>query len=85
MTDKPFTMHLSSEIVDVLRKRVDVKDELGLRALVADAINTYVRLGTLAAGGATFYARDKGKEGLVRVHFPFDPDPRKSAPAGEKA
>lgn len=79
MTGTPLTLQISAEILEKLRKRVDVKDDAGLRALVADALNTYMRLGTLAADGVTFFARDKGKEDLVRVHFPFDPDPRASA------
>ncbi|GAB5446127.1 hypothetical protein [Gymnodinialimonas sp.] len=78
-TQTDVTITLSQEVLAKLRKQVKFETVSDLRELVADAINTYVQLGQLRASDAEILARQGPDGKLVRLHFPFDPNPAAAA------
>lgn len=69
------TITLSKEVLGKLSTQVAFKTAADVRALVADAINTYVQIGNLRASDVGIFAK-QGEDGdLVRLRFPFDPTP----------
>lgn len=59
-------------VIERLRTRVKMEDERELRDFVTDAINTYVALGGLVAGGAELHVRNPADGSLRRVRLPFE-------------
>lgn len=70
---------LSEDVLRRLREKVAFRTVGDVQGLVADALNTYMHLGQLSAGGVEIFAR-RGEDGqLVRLRFPFDASAAKSA------
>jgi hypothetical protein len=70
-TRSDVTLTLSNEVLAKLQERVAIRTVGDVHELVADAINSYVHLGQLAAGGSQIYAKQGDDGTLVRLHFPF--------------
>ncbi|MEX0285629.1 MAG: hypothetical protein AB3N23_13555 [Paracoccaceae bacterium] len=74
-TEAPMTFVVTEELLARLRQKVLIQSEDDLHEFVADAINTYVHLGRLCAGGATIFATSPSSNDYVELHFPFDLNP----------
>jgi len=72
MQIEPIT--LNSEILERMQERVQVENREQMIQFVTDALNTYMHLGQLAAGGAQFLARDGDDGEPRRLRFPFQAD-----------
>ena len=59
-------------VIERLRTRVKMEDERDLRDFVTDALNTYVALGGLVAGGAELQVRNPADGSVRRVRLPFE-------------
>ena len=59
-------------VIERLRTRVKMEDERELRDFVTDALNTYVALGGLVAGGAELQVRNPADGSVRRVRLPFE-------------
>ena len=69
--DKPLTLHVPKDMLEKLSAHVTIRDEVALRAFVADAINSYTQIGSLEASGFAILAEDpEGKQ--RRLRFPTD-------------
>jgi hypothetical protein len=79
MTTKAQTITLSAETLEKLSTAVTLPDAKAVNDFVADAINTYVQLGQLYQSGGEFHFIPEGRDGPVRLHFPFQPDPRQTS------
>lgn len=77
------TITLSQDVLTALRAQVGFRTVGDVRALVADAINSYVHLGQLRASGAEIFARQGEDGAAVRLHFPFDPAPAAASDTSE--
>lgn len=67
------TITLSNDVLSRLSQVVSFRTVGDVQNLVADAINSYVQLGQLHAGGAEIFAVQGDDSAPVRLRFPFDP------------
>jgi len=81
MTLTPQTVSLSADVLEKLQTVVSFKDQNAVNDFVADAINTYVQLGQLYQSGGEFHFISEERDGPVKLHFPFQPDPRRATDA----
>ncbi|MBV0914225.1 hypothetical protein [Anianabacter salinae] len=73
------TLRLDADTLAKLERRVRFTTEADVQALVADALNGYLRLGVLAADGGQFFLKVPGRDDMIKMHFPF------AAPPGDVA
>jgi hypothetical protein len=88
MTEKPVNLTLPGEVIENIKKTVDLSADRALETLVADALRTYLHMGQLSARGAEFYMRRRPEDGLRRMSLPFEQrsaQTRAAAPAPEPA
>lgn len=69
---KPAGFMIPEAVIERLRTRVKMADERELRDFVADALNTYVALGGLVAGGSELQVRNPADGSVRRVRLPFE-------------
>ncbi len=69
---KSCDFRLSEELVKKLSLQVSFETEADLRCLIADALNTYLHLGTLRAQGLQFFAVDPMSKNMRRLRFSFE-------------
>jgi len=62
---------LSETVLTKLRSRVELEDVEDAAQLIADAINTYVDLGSRSQNGAAFFMKAGPDAPLRRLRFPF--------------
>jgi hypothetical protein len=72
MTEQPVNLTLPGEVIENIRKVVDLSAPRAIETLVGDALRTYLHLGQLSARGAEFYMRPRPEDGLRRMTLPFD-------------
>ncbi|MEM1388000.1 MAG: hypothetical protein AAF748_05550 [Pseudomonadota bacterium] len=63
---------LSDAILSKLQSKVSFDSEEDAARLIADAINTYVQLGSYAASGAEFFVKTGSDAQLRRLRLPFE-------------
>jgi hypothetical protein len=78
-TTAPKTFTLTPEFLEKLSGQVTFNDSAALNQFLADAINTYMQLGRLYQSGGQFQFVAEGRDDPVVLHFPFQPDPRKTS------
>ena len=59
-------------VIERLRARVKMEDDREIGDFVTDALNTYVALGGLVAGGAELQVRNAADGSVRRVRLPFE-------------
>lgn len=72
MTEQAVNLTLPGEVIENIKKVVDLSADRALETLVADALRTYLHLGQLAARGGEFYLRPRPEDGLRRMTFQFE-------------
>ncbi|MEM6460397.1 MAG: hypothetical protein AAF724_00615 [Pseudomonadota bacterium] len=63
---------LSEAVLSKLRGAVSFETDEDAAQLIADAINTYVELGSYAASGAEFYIKPAPDAPMRRLRLPFE-------------
>jgi hypothetical protein len=66
------TIELSPQVTRALKQNVTFQTDQAMSEFVGDAVASYLRLGSLVAGGASVYVQKAKDTPLVPVRFPFN-------------
>ena len=69
---KPGGLLIPQDVIEKLKTRVRMDGERELRDFVTDALNTYMALGGLVAGGGELQVRNPADGSVRRVRLPFE-------------